>query len=78
MMQTRLTPAQAWEGFVGSQTPQEFMELSRQKGESNIEWAVADYVKDIPAMFGQPYTEDELLDIAAALATFIREKGSEE
>lgn len=71
-MTDRMTPAQAWEGYVGSQTPQEFMEVSAQKGLAD-DWAVHEYVKDLPAMFGQSYTDDELIEIAGLLLAYIRQ-----
>lgn len=69
----QLTPAEVWEGFVGSQTPAEFMEESNKKGLLTVSAAVEAYVKEIPQMFGQTYTEDQLLDIAAGLTDYIRD-----
>lgn len=42
----------AWEGFVGSHTPEEFMEISRDQGCVTAEDAVNDYVKSLPDLMG--------------------------
>lgn len=46
-----LTPGKAWEGYVGSQTPAEFMELSRERGHTSIEAAVDAYLQESAFMF---------------------------
>lgn len=69
-----MTPYEAWEGYVGDQTPQEFMEISASKGFSTIEQAVADYVADLPDI--QPdveFEEGDLEQIAVLLAQYIRQ-----
>lgn len=43
-----MSPAEAWQGFVGAQTPQEFWDTSREQGAQNVEWAVINYVNDMP------------------------------
>jgi hypothetical protein len=75
MTMANLTPAQAWDGFVGSQTPQEFVEVSRQKGLLTVDDAVYAYVMDIPTMFQQEYTTPELLGVNRLLCAYIREQG---
>lgn len=39
--------AQAWEGYVGNQSPEEFMGISRQTGHGTIEDAVDSYVSEM-------------------------------
>src|SRR5690606_33478016 len=46
IMTTRLTPADAWEGFVGDQSLAEFMHLSLAAGHDTPEAAVAAYLDD--------------------------------
>lgn len=42
-----MTAGQAWEGFVGSQTPAEFIQISREQGHTTTEAAVVAYVQDV-------------------------------
>lgn len=51
------TPSQAWEGWVGNQSSDEFWTISRQEGHVTIEAAAAAYAKDLPEIF----SGDELL-----------------
>lgn len=67
-----MTPAEAWEGFVGSQTVKEFLEVSHAKGFTTIDAAVAAYIKDIPVMFDRTYSRGELYTIEACLRAYIR------
>lgn len=66
---TRIEKWQAWEGFVGSQTPEEFMRISRQQGHATVEAAVAAYIAEIPTLFDM--TEDERNAIPANLADLL-------
>lgn len=67
--------AEIWAGFVGSQTPQEFIEISRQKGYTTTEQAVAAYVRELPDMF--PYDEiaGQLPEIHDGLLRYLAEHG---
>ena len=68
--------AEIWAGFVGSQTPQEFIEISRSKGYTTTEEAVAAYVRELPDMF--PYDEitaDQLPEIEKGLLRYLAEHG---
>lgn len=67
--------AEIWQGFVGSQTPDEFMEISRQRGYVTAEEAVATYVRELPDMF--PYDEitDQLPEIERGLLRYLAEHG---
>lgn len=69
-----MTPAEAWEGFVGSQTPSEFMEISHQKGLITVEAAVNAYVQDFPAMFNLNPSERERSEIVVLLTEYIVEQ----
>lgn len=57
-----LTPAEAWEGFVGSQTPQEFWELSHEQGARTYYEAAERYARDLPAIFREEWAEMEAGD----------------
>lgn len=46
-----MSPAEAWEGFVGSQTPQEFWELSHEQGAATYAEAAQKYARDLPRLF---------------------------
>lgn len=74
MSMNRMTPPEAWEGFVGNQTPEEFMEVSRQKGFPNVTEASIAYVNDSPDMFGN-VDQVERFDIALLLCAYIRAQG---
>jgi hypothetical protein len=50
-MTDHMTPAQAWERFVGNQSPAEFMEISRANGYATAAEAVTAYVVELPRMF---------------------------
>ena len=61
MKQVSQETSEMWDGYVGSQTPQEFMNISRQGNpDITIEQSVAEYVAEIPTMFGAYHeVEDE-------------------
>ena len=67
--------AEIWQGFVGSQTPQEFMEASYQQGYATAEAAVAAYVRDIPNITGENYSAEELAEIHEGLITYLKSHG---
>mgnify|MGYP001563404662 CR=1 FL=1 len=69
-MDERMTPGEAWGGFVGSQTPQEFMEISRQKGFTTVEEACGVYAADVPAIFGADAQVPE--NLAELLTEYVR------
>lgn len=64
-----------WAGFVGSQTPQEFMEASCQKGLPTVEAAVTAYIRDIPDITGENYSTEELEKICEGLITYLESHG---
>lgn len=47
----RAEVAEAWEGWVGSQTPAEFLRISAEMGHDTVERAVAAYIADLPNIF---------------------------
>jgi len=51
--------SQAWDGLVGEQSPEEFMQYSEGM---TIEEAVASYVKDLPDIFPGEIEEKDLED----------------
>lgn len=67
---------QAWDGFVGSQTPEEFMRISREEGLNTVEAAVAAYIADIPNLFSMTDEERQAIpaDLADLLAACIRDR----
>lgn len=69
-MTERLTPAEAWDGFVGSQTPQEFMEISWSKGLLTIDAACEVYAADVPAIFGADARVPE--NLAELMTEYVR------
>lgn len=56
---TRADDAMLWEAWVGEQTPAEFAEITREKGQT-IEQGVREYVADVIAgrIFGPIEVED--------------------
>jgi hypothetical protein len=69
---SNLTPSAAWEGFVGSQTPQEFMDISRQRGYETVVAAVAAYVAEATDIFGD-LTDQERETAAELLTQYIED-----
>ena len=67
--------ADIWAGFVGSQTPAEFMEISREQGHTTAQEAVAAYVADIPAMFDIEVTPEEAAAITFGLRHYLADHG---
>ena len=63
-MATRLTPADAWQGFVGDQSLAEFMHLSLAAGHDTPEAAVAAYLDesydDLTRDIQDPISREEL------------------
>lgn len=75
-----MTPAEAWEGFVGSQTPQEFWRLSYEQGARTYYEAAEKYVRDLPntcreewATWG-PGDFPDLDKLASLLADYMEEQ----
>lgn len=62
--------SQAWEGFVGSQTPKDFMYESHRQGYLTVEAATDAYEGNLPGMF--PEYAGDLTGIGALLAEYIR------
>lgn len=77
-----MTPAEAWEGFVGSQTPQEFWELSHEQGARTYYEAAAKYVRDLPNLFREEWATwgpgdfPDLDKLAFLLADYMEEQGA--
>lgn len=75
-----MTPAEAWEGFVGSQTPQEFWELSHEQGATTYYEAATRYARDLPNIFREEWAEMEAGDypdlnrVASLLADYMEEQ----
>lgn len=58
-----MTASEAWDNYVGEQTPAEFLSESRAKGLTTIEDAVAAYVEEYPRTTGDWTTwEDAGID----------------
>lgn len=64
-----------WSGFVGSQTPQEFMEISQELGHTTAQEAVAAYVRELPDMFDIEVTPEEAVIITFGLRHYLAEHG---
>ena len=62
-----ITPAEAWEGFVGSQEVEEFLAISRDKGYNTPEAAVAAYLdesyEDLVQDIEHPISRDALEEL---------------
>lgn len=64
--------ADAWDSWVGSQTPAEFMQISKDQGHATVEAAVADYVAAVPSIW--PESKDQIPEnLADLLQKFIEE-----
>ena len=67
MMDVRMTPGEAWEGFVGSQGVTEFLAISRDKGFHTPEAAVAAYLdesyEDLVRDIEHPISRDALEEL---------------
>ena len=70
----KMTAQEAWDAYVGSQTPEEFVELSREKGYTDVHEMCWDYVLELPQMFREEYTEGQLAEIAELLEKYIEEE----
>lgn len=70
-----MSPVSAWEGFVGNQTPAEFVGSSMVKGFASVLGAVAEYIIDINDMFGENFTDEELNEIGLLLIQHLSDNG---
>lgn len=68
---SKMTSQEIWEGFVGSQSVNEFVQISREKGISDYKDMAKQYSNDIPNIFGESYTQEEINDIANKLEEHI-------
>lgn len=63
----RMTPDEAWEGFVGSQGVDEFLAIARDRGQTTPEDAVAAYLdesyEDLVRDIANPISRDALEDL---------------
>ncbi|HET9109932.1 MAG TPA: hypothetical protein VFN78_03810 [Ktedonobacterales bacterium] len=66
-----------WNSATSSQTPQEFMNISRQKGFTSIEDAVDAYVEEMPGMFAgtdsENWARENADGITGAMVTYLTE-----
>jgi hypothetical protein len=74
-----MTPAEAWEAYVGSQTPAEFWRISQEQGATTYYEAAERYARDLPQIFREDWAEMEPGDhpdldrIAFLLAEYLEE-----
>lgn len=68
---SKMTSQEIWEGFVGSQSVNGFVQISREKGISDYKDMAKQYSNDIPNIFGESYTQEEINDIANKLEQHI-------
>lgn len=74
-----MTPAEAWEGFVGNQTPEEFWRLSYEQGARTYHEAAERYVRELPQMCREEWATwgpDEFPDLdrlAELLAQYLKD-----
>ena len=73
-LKRRISPQEAWDLYVGSQTPEEFVELSREKGIQDVEMMCLDYVQELPQMFREEYAEGQLAEISRLLVEYIEKE----
>lgn len=71
----KMQPHEYWEGFVGGQSPEDFMRYSREAGAATAEVAVKRYVKDLPDIFGEEYSAKELEAIERGLVAYLKRNG---
>lgn len=70
-----LTPAEAWEGFVGSQSVADFLTVSAQKGHRSIGSAVESYTAALPRVLdwdARTTATTDLAEIGTSLERYIR------
>ena len=67
--------AEIWQGLTAGQEPAEFIRISREQGHSTVEEAVDAYVRDIPDMTGEDYSDEELAEIRQGLITYLEHAG---
>ena len=70
----RLTPGQAWDGWVGDQSPQEFVRefTGRAAGVVDPDEMATDYAATVNDTFDVSLTAEDLANLAEALAAAIR------
>jgi hypothetical protein len=66
-----LTTEHAWQEFV-TDTVERFISNFRSEGYTTIELACARYVKDIPALYNRPFSNNQLNHISQLLQQYIR------
>lgn len=66
-----LTPGEAWEGYVGDQSVEEFVEHSREAGQVTPQEMAEDYVRNLPVEPDSPLTDEERDTLAKKLAEYI-------
>lgn len=76
-----LTPAEAWEGFVGNQTPAECWQVSYEQGARTYYEAAERYVRDLPNIVDdwlgrEPGDYPDLDKLAFLLADYMEEQGA--
>jgi len=74
-----MTPAEAWEGFVGSQTPEEFWRISHEQGARTYYEAAERYARDLPNIVDdwlgrEPGDYPDLDKLASLLADYMEEQ----
>lgn len=74
-----MTPAEAWEGFVGNQSPDEFWQISQEQGAQTYDEAAERYVRELPHMFRDEWATwqagefPDLSRLARLLARYLEE-----
>lgn len=74
----RLTPKQAWEKYCEDDSIELFVSLFITDGITDVKRMCEIYAQDIPVLFGRPFAQDDLDNIAKLLEQHINETGYEE
>lgn len=70
-----MSPGQAWDAYVGSQSPAEFWRISQEQGHATLEDACRAYAQDLPNMMSdwtEQYPVPDLDSVAELLAKHLR------
>ncbi len=70
-MNQRMTPGEAWEGFVGSQSTADFWAISMEQGARSYMEAATNYVNDIRTRWDPGVSEETWADLPDLLAAYL-------
>ena len=67
--------SEAWEGYVGDQTPAEFWRIAQEKGAVTYEEACQTYAEDLPQMMSDWVQSEQppLSEIAGLLERYLEQ-----